>query len=126
MRFMKSQNQKETKKLTIMKCNMEEKIEKILEVIDKETSDILAKYELPKDAAILKKVEAKMEKVGDLFIGGEAMLDEEIGIVVNGPAECMGKKYRLKKHFTEDIEIAYRPYYFVDNLDHSYFYIIND
>ena len=27
---MKSQSQKETKKLTIMKCNMEEKIEKIL------------------------------------------------------------------------------------------------
>lgn len=122
MRFMKSQNQKETKKLTIMKCNME----KILEVIDKETFDILSKYELPKGAAILKKVEAKMEQVGGIFIGGEAMLDEEVGIVVNGPAECMGKKYRLKKHFTEDIEIAYRPYYFVDNLEHSYFYIIND
>lgn len=122
MRFMKSQNQKETKKLTIMKCNME----KILEVIDKETFDILSKYELPKGAAILKKVEAKMEQVGGIFIGGEAMLDEEVGIVVNGPAECMGKKYRLKKHFTEDIEIAYRPYYYVDNLEHSYFYIIND
>ena len=122
MRFMKSQNQKETKKLTIMKCNME----KILKVIDKETFDILSKYELPKGAAILKKVEAKMEQVGGIFIGGEAMLDEEVGIVVNGPTECMGKKYRLKKHFTEDIEIAYRPYYFVDNLDHSYFYIIND
>ena len=122
MRFMKSQNQKETKKLTIMKCNME----KILEVIDKETFDILSKYELPKGAAILKKVEAKMEQVGGIFIGGEAMLDEEVGIVVNGPTECMGKKYRLKKHFTEDIEIAYRPYYFVDNLEHSYFYIIND
>lgn len=122
MRFMKSQNQKETKKLTIMKCNME----KILKVIDKETFDILSKYELPKGAAILKKVEAKMEQVGGIFIGGEAMLDEEVGIVVNGPAECMGKKYRLKKHFTEDIEIAYRPYYFVDNLEHSYFYIIND
>ena len=122
MRFMKSQNQKETKKLTIMKCNME----KILKVIDKETFDILSKYELPKGAAILKKVEAKMEQVGGIFIGGEAMLDEEVGIVVNGPAECMGKKYRLKKHFTEDIEIAYRPYYYVDNLEHSYFYIIND
>ena len=122
MRFMKSQNQKETKKLTIMKCNME----KILKVIDKETFDILSKYELPKGAAILKKVEAKMEQVGGIFIGGEAMLDEEVGIVVNGPTECMGKKYRLKKHFTEDIEIAYRPYYFVDNLEHSYFYIIND
>lgn len=122
MRFMKSQSQKETKKLTIMKCNME----KILEVIDKETFDILSKYELPKGAAILKKVEAKMEQVGGIFIGGEAMLDEEVGIVVNGPTECMGKKYRLKKHFTEDIEIAYRPYYFVDNLEHSYFYIIND
>lgn len=122
MRFMKSQNQKETKKLTIMKCNME----KILEVIDKETFDILSKYELPKGAAILKKVEAKMEQVGGIFIGGEAMLDEEVGIVVNGPTECMGKKYRLKKHFTEDIEIAYRPYYYVDNLEHSYFYIIND
>lgn len=122
MRFMKSQNQKETKKLTIMKCNME----KILKVIDKETFDILSKYELPKGAAILKKVEAKMEQVGVIFIGGEAMLDEEVGIVVNGPAECMGKKYRLKKHFTEDIEIAYRPYYYVDNLEHSYFYIIND
>ena len=122
MRFMKSQNQKETKKLTIMKCNME----KILKVIDKETFDILSKYELPKGAAILKKVEAKMEQVGVIFIGGEAMLDEEVGIVVNGPTECMGKKYRLKKHFTEDIEIAYRPYYFVDNLEHSYFYIIND
>ena len=122
MRFMKSQSQKETKKLTIMKCNMK----KILKVIDKETFDILSKYELPKGAAILKKVEAKMEQVGGIFIGGEAMLDEEVGIVVNGPAECMGKKYRLKKHFTEDIEIAYRPYYFVDNLEHSYFYIIND
>ena len=97
-----------------------------LEFMDKESLAIIGKFELPKEAAILKKVENRVEKVGSILIGGEAMLDEEVGIVVNGPAECMGKKYRLKKHFTEDIEINYTHYYYVDNLEHSYFYIIND
>lgn len=97
-----------------------------LEFMDKESLAIIGKFELPKEAAILKKVESKVEKVGSIFLGGEDTVDEEVGVVINGPAEFMGRKFRLKKHFTEDIEINYTHYYYVDNLEHSYFYIIND
>lgn len=109
-----------------MKDNVEELYKDNLDEMEKTSDEIIKSYTLPKDAAILKKVSAKVEKIGSIYLGGEETLDEDIGIVINGPEEFLGKKFRLKKHFVEEIEINYTKYYFVDNLSHSYYYIIKD